>query len=194
MMITITNVRVALKHRLRFEPHTHYEDLEGLVSYLDTFAKQAFDPKLDVIKKPSTLKSIGIYLNLPFAESNPQKLIKRSMKPVGNLPLEILAYISSYQEKLIENGMIKSPRECAPDSREHGDLTSMRILTSITAMQGLLFGCVTSLTEVLTGCERVLHTPLPEAYTILFSQITWLYVMVLPFQLLSTLSWITIPA
>lgn len=107
---TVSHSSIALKHRLRFEPHIHYEDLEGLVSYLDTFAKQAYDPKLNVPKKQSALKSIGVYLGLPFAESNPQKLIKRSMKPVGNLPLEVLAYLSSYQEKLIQNGMIKSPR------------------------------------------------------------------------------------
>ena len=45
----------------------------------------------------------------------------------------------------------------------------------------------------MTGTERVLNTPLPLAYTILISQITWVYVLVLPFQLYPELGWITIP-
>jgi hypothetical protein len=39
----------------------------------------------------------------------------------------------------------------------------------------------------------VLNTPLPIAYSIAISQITWVYVMVLPFQLYASLEWITIP-
>lgn len=43
------------------------------------------------------------------------------------------------------------------------------------------------------GCERVLQTPLPLAYSIAIAQITWLYVLVLPFQLYPKLGWATIP-
>jgi hypothetical protein len=45
----------------------------------------------------------------------------------------------------------------------------------------------------MTGAERVLNTPLPLAYSILISQITWIYVLVLPFQLFDQLGWLTIP-
>jgi hypothetical protein len=45
----------------------------------------------------------------------------------------------------------------------------------------------------MTGAERVLNTPLPLAYSILISQITWIYVLVLPFQLFNELGWLTIP-
>ncbi|KAL8983016.1 MAG: hypothetical protein Q9205_002628, partial [Flavoplaca limonia] len=41
-----------------------------------------------------------------------------------------------------------------------------------------------SLNEVLAGTERVLNTPLPIAYSIAISQITWVY---------HALRWITIP-
>ena len=51
-----------------------------------------------------------------------------------------------------------------------------------------------SFNEVLTGTERVLDTPLPTAYVIAISQISWIYVMVLPFQLIAVLDWVTIPA
>lgn len=53
---------------------------------------------------------------------------------------------------------------------------------------------VATLNEVLTGTERILDTPLPTAYTISISQISWIYVLVLPFQLYNALGWITIPA
>lgn len=53
--------------------------------------------------------------------------------------------------------------------------------------------CIGSLSEVLAGTERVLNTPLPVAYTISISQITWAYVLVLPFQLQNYLEWVTIP-
>jgi len=39
----------------------------------------------------------------------------------------------------------------------------------------------------------VLNTPLPVAYSIAISQITWVYVLALPFQLWESLHWITIP-
>jgi|ERR1700761_2198100 len=48
--------------------------------------------------------------------------------------------------------------------------------------------------EVLTGCDRIVHTPLALAYTIAIHQITWIYIILLPFQLDSTLKWIAIPA
>jgi putative membrane protein len=35
----ITAFAMALKHRLRFEPYTHYEDLQHIVGHLDTYAK-----------------------------------------------------------------------------------------------------------------------------------------------------------
>jgi ion channel-forming bestrophin family protein len=50
------------------------------------------------------------------------------------------------------------------------------------------------LNDVLVNTERVLNTPLPIAYAIVISQITWLYVFLLPFQLYKDLGYITIPA
>ena len=50
------------------------------------------------------------------------------------------------------------------------------------------------LSDSLTQAERVLNTPLPEAYSIVISQITIIYVFALPFQLYPSLGWITIPA
>jgi putative membrane protein len=46
----------------------------------------------------------------------------------------------------------------------------------------------------MASAERVLTTPLPAGYNILISQIVLLYVYLLPFQLVTLLGWITVPA
>lgn len=50
-----------------------------------------------------------------------------------------------------------------------------------------------SLNDVLTGTERILNTPLPVAYSIAIAQMTWVYILLLPFQLYNSLKWVTIP-
>lgn len=66
------------------------------------------------------------------------------------------------------------------------DLLKMRFQsTTLAALNGL--------NEVLSGTERILNTPLPVAYSIAISQITWVYVLLLPFQLIDALGWVTIP-
>jgi ion channel-forming bestrophin family protein len=67
-------------------------------------------------------------------------------------------------------------------------------LTTFGADNLLPDGDLASLNDVLTGTERVESTPLPLAYTIAIGQITWLYVILLPFQLYDYLGWVTIPA
>lgn len=94
---------VALKHKLRFEPDIAYDDLAGLVGYLDTFAKDAHDRQRLQPQRKSLWKSTGEYLGVSFAESNPRKLVKRSKKPLGHLPLEILNHLSAYIDRCIAN-------------------------------------------------------------------------------------------
>ncbi|KAF2748848.1 UPF0187-domain-containing protein [Sporormia fimetaria CBS 119925] len=171
--ITALNMIVAfaraLEHKLRFEPGIDYEFFRDRVEYLDTFAKAA---EAD-IPKPSRqrlAKKMGTKLGVPFAESNPRKRIKQSKKPLGNLPLEILNYLSAYVESICVEETIKS------------GLYQNQIINGVVALN-----------EVLVGVERVLQTPLPVAYSIAISQITWVYVMMLPFQLWDDLRWVTIP-
>ena len=161
---------VSLKHKLRFEPYAYYEDLDGLVAHLQTFAGEAYDPEIRAPRSMSSWKVAGQYLGLTVAESNPRKEIKRSRKNLGNLPLEIQAYLSAYTHSIMKNGTF-----------ENGPL------------QGTVLGLLNQLSDVLAGTERVLSTPLPEAYRIAISQITWVYVIALPFQLWDSLRWVTIP-
>ncbi|TRX92386.1 hypothetical protein FHL15_006772 [Xylaria flabelliformis] len=163
---------VALKHKLRFEPYTHYEDLIDLVGHIDTLAKTATEDEDAIAPRRYTIfKTMGESLGLSFATSNPRKMLKRTKKPLGNLPLEILCYLTSYADELVANGQLPVPMQ-----------------------QTFLYNNLGMLNDVMVNTERVLNTPLPIAYAIVISQITWLYVVLLPFQLYSQLGWITIPA
>ncbi|KAJ5994997.1 hypothetical protein N7481_001974 [Penicillium waksmanii] len=170
-MNLILSFAVALKHKLRFEPDIAYEDLAGLAGHLDTFARDAHDRTVVNPRVKTIWKSTGEYLGVSFAESNPRKLIKRSKKPIGHLPLEILNHLSTYIDSIVANGTLVS-----------------------TLHQGQAVTMLAVLNEVLTGTERVLDTPLPSAYSIAIAQISWIYVLVLPFQLYGALNWVTIPA
>ncbi|KAL4870529.1 hypothetical protein BDV12DRAFT_207588 [Aspergillus spectabilis] len=166
----ISAFAIALKHKLRFEPDVGYDDLAGLVGYLDTFAKDAHDRQVIQPRTKTIWKAAGEYLGVSFAESNPRKLIKRSKKPLGHLPLEILNHISAYVDSVIVNGTM-----------------------GISLHQSQAITYLAQLNEVVTGTERVLDTPLPAAYSIAIAQIAWIYVLVLPFQLYDSLGWVTIP-
>ncbi|KAF2437572.1 UPF0187-domain-containing protein [Karstenula rhodostoma CBS 690.94] len=160
---------MALKHKLRFEPYAHYEDLQHIVGHLDTYAKAADQPTPK--RKQSIFKTAGEFLGLPFAESNPRKLLKKSSVPLGNLPLEILTHLSAYMKSIYDNETLK---------------VSVYQTQSLAALQ--------TMNDVLSGTDRILNTPLPIAYTIAISQITWVYILLLPFQLYNALGWVTIPA
>lgn len=164
---------VSLKRRLRFEPYANYDDLAPLVSNLSTFAGAASDAHALEEPGQSVWKTIGSYLGLEFLESNPRKHIKRADKDgkkLGNLPLEVLHYLSAYVESIIANGTLPNG-----------------------VHQAMIMANLAALNEVLAGTERVVNTPLPVAYSIAISQITWTYVIALPFQLWDSLRWVTIP-
>ncbi|KAK9461604.1 Bestrophin, RFP-TM, chloride channel-domain-containing protein [Lipomyces oligophaga] len=88
----------------------------------------------------------------------------------GNLPLEILNYIAYFQRDLV-------------DRVDVGKTPSFSTFAAIP----------NNLTEVLTNTERILRTPLPLAYNIICNQLAWIFVMLLPFQLVTTLEWVAIP-
>lgn len=73
---------------------------------MDTFAKAA-EVDIPKAKDYGKMKAMGEYLGVTFAESNPRKRIKRSKKPLGNLPLEILNHFSAYVHSLIDNDTLK---------------------------------------------------------------------------------------
>lgn len=159
---------VALKHKLRFEPGMHYEDLQHIVGHLDVYAKDAEEP---VRKRKNVLKTTGQFLGVSMAEDNPRKLVKKARVPIGNLPLEILSHLSAYMKTIYDNGTFK-----------------------VSIYQTHSLNALYTMNDILTGTDRILNTPLPIAYSIAISQITWVYILLLPFQLFKSLGWVTIPA
>ncbi|KAG1781157.1 Bestrophin, RFP-TM, chloride channel-domain-containing protein [Suillus placidus] len=87
-----------------------------------------------------------------------------------NIPLEISLYLSSYVSAL--------------QSRKVVDVPTTNILLAT----------ITQLVDALTGLERILTTPIPFSYSIHLWSVTVVYCLALPFQVWSTLKWITIPA
>ena len=157
---------IALKHKLRYEPYTGYDDLAALVGHLDTLAGAATSAEPENVSRPrpGLVKTTGEFLGVSFAASNPRKALKKARRPLGNLPLEILSYLASYTDEIVANGQLSVPMQ-----------------------QTIAYNNITALNDVLTGTERVLTTPLPIAYAIAISQITWVYIFLLPFQLVNTL-------
>ncbi|KAM5343970.1 hypothetical protein ACJ41O_012507 [Fusarium nematophilum] len=166
---------IALKHTLRFEPCAAQPDIQPYIAHLDTFIvrnrESGLDENFGTSRKPSFYKSAGEYLGLSFATSNPRKALKRAEQHQGNLPLEILNHIAVILDGMVANKQLP-----------------------VVMHQTVSYNHLTTLNDVMTGCDRVLNTPLPIAYTIAISQITFIYVILLPFQLTGPLGWVAIPA
>jgi putative membrane protein len=162
---------VALKYRLRRQLNYDYPDLVPYIRNLSTVAKTVYlaDGALPE-EEWGSLRRIAVHLGVPGARPDPLKRISRGTKYHGNIPLEILAYLNAYAEIVIRNGAMTSPG------------VHLHLLNPLA-----------SLTDCLSGMERVLATPLPLSYRIAISQMSWIYILILPFQLIPYLGWVAIP-
>lgn len=158
---------VALKHKVRFEPYIQYDDLHDLVGHLETFAKYAGTPT-EKKHKIGPMRRLGNLLKV--AMPNPRSEIKNAERPLGNLPVEILCYISAYVRLVTDRGMMK-----------------------VASMESKMLNDLRSLDDILVTADRILNTPLPIAYTIAISQITWIYILTIPFQMVNMMGWVAIP-
>ncbi|KAJ4348587.1 uncharacterized protein N0V89_009965 [Didymosphaeria variabile] len=102
--------------------------------------------------------------------SNPRQIIKRAKHPLGNLPLEILNHLTVYIHTIIAASQFRA---------------------NIYQTQAL--NAVMTLNDIQANTDRILNTPLPLAYAIAISQLTWVYILILPFQLYTTLGMLSIP-
>jgi ion channel-forming bestrophin family protein len=88
----------------------------------------------------------------------------------GNPPLEIAFWISDYLQLQHEQGQIS--------------------LYQMNQLQNILSGMV----DMLGSCERILRTPIPLAYAIHLKQLLLMYCVLLPFQIVEDLKWLTAPS
>jgi putative membrane protein len=91
----------------------------------------------------------------------------KKLKEMNNPPLEIAFWIGDYLQNEYEKKNINAYQ-----------LTSM-------------FKLLDLMVDVLGGCERILKTPIPLAYSIHLKQLILLYCLALPFQVVSELNWWT---
>ncbi|KAL5493057.1 hypothetical protein ACEPAI_4505 [Sanghuangporus weigelae] len=86
-----------------------------------------------------------------------------------NVPLEILRRLSEWLATLDERGVVSGNP------------------------LGGMYGCISAFEDSLTALERILTTPLPFVYSAHIRQCVWLYLFLLPFQLVQQFGWYTIP-
>lgn len=157
MINLILAFAVATKHKLRHEYEYDYPDLLPLIGHLDTFSRSVHEEGgLPPLKPYSALHRFAMYFGIPFFKPDFTKRTRqfhRSGKNNGHLPLEIMSYIDGYTDLVVSNNSLYT-----------------------TGLHGPVLGYQSNMINALTGCERILTTPLPLAYNILLSQITWLYV------------------
>jgi ion channel-forming bestrophin family protein len=118
--------------------------------------------------------AIGTKLHLrsePVDELTPfvsaEQLTK--LQIVDNRPLEIIFWISDYLQLKQEQGQI-------------GEYQMNELQTILN-----------TLVAGMTACERILRTPMPLAYSIHLKQLILIYCLLLPFQLVEELGWLTGP-
>ena len=110
----------------------------------------------------------GEIINSEIINLIPEYWYERLHK-VHNSPLQVALLIGEYLQQEFERDCINSYQ--------------------LTAMLKLLDAMV----NVLGGCERILKTPIPVAYSIHLKQLLLIYCLTLPFQLVTELSWWTAP-
>jgi putative membrane protein len=93
----------------------------------------------------------------------------RTLKLMNNPALEIAVWIQDYLQQ-------QYYRQCL-DSYQ------------LANMQKL----INELVDCLGGCERILKTPIPMAYAIHLKQLLLLYCLILPFQFVQDVGWLTVP-
>lgn len=91
----------------------------------------------------------------------------QKLKRMNNPPLEVAFWLGDYLQHQYSRGLFDSHQ--------------------LTAMQNLLNGLV----DCLGGCERILKTPMPLAYSIHLKQLLLLYCLSLPFQIVANSGWWT---
>ncbi|KAH6908713.1 Bestrophin, RFP-TM, chloride channel-domain-containing protein [Coprinopsis sp. MPI-PUGE-AT-0042] len=107
---------------------------------------------------------------LKKAQPGEQRRRKKHVTVVeSNVPLEITLFLSSYSVFLMKSGLLQPA-------------IATGIMNNIATLQ-----------DTLSNLERICNTPLPFAYQAHLRMSLWLYLLFLPFQVVDTMKWITIP-
>lgn len=128
--------------------------------------------KIDALKLLVAF-AVGMKLHLRGEPINSEleELIPASkfdkLKIMNHPPLEIAFWISDYLQQQYHRNFLNSYQ--------------------LTGMQNLL----NNLVDNLGSCERILKTPIPLAYAIHLKQLLLIYCLLLPFQIVKDMGWMT---
>jgi putative membrane protein len=89
------------------------------------------------------------------------------LQTLQNPPLQIALWLAEYLQ----------------EQQTAGRLHPYQLTTCMESLDGLV--------SSLGGCERILKTPMPLAYSIHLKQLLMLYCLALPFQMVASVGWIT---
>jgi len=87
----------------------------------------------------------------------------------SHIPLEIILVLSNYTAWCMRNGLLQPA-------------VAAGLTTNLSSLQ-----------DTLSNLERICNTPLPFAYQAHLRMSLWLYLFFLPFQVVSSFQWLTIP-
>lgn len=117
--------------------------------------------------------AMKLHLRGEAINSEVEELISHSgyikLEGKTNMPLEIAFWIGDYLKQ-------QQQKKC---------LDSYQVMTMNQHLNSMI--------EALTGCERILRTPIPLAYAIHLKQLLLIYCLGLPFQMVKELSWWMVP-
>ncbi|CAI2164063.1 14288_t:CDS:2 [Funneliformis geosporum] len=165
---------VAVKHRLRDEHGVGFLDLRDLIPYVYRKFEEKHELALEKEVLQHSSSSEAVISENVISEKKPilnRKIsgILREHSDIHNLPVDITHMLYNYISMFRKQGRL--------------DLSTFNTIISL----------VHSMTEILTGFERILSTPIPLAYSIHLKQMIILYCMALPPQLYENLGWYTVP-
>ncbi|PSR19103.1 hypothetical protein C8255_04095 [filamentous cyanobacterium CCP3] len=89
------------------------------------------------------------------------------LRQMNNPPLEIAFWIADYLQT----------------QQARGNLNPYQLTYGLETLDDLI--------DALGGCERILKTPMPVAYSIHLKQLLMLYCLALPFQMVASVGWAT---
>ncbi|KAL5493058.1 hypothetical protein ACEPAI_4506 [Sanghuangporus weigelae] len=94
---------------------------------------------------------------------------------------------------LVAGGGKNTPLQILHCLSEWFSTLEVRDTVPMNALVGM-YTCLVTFEDNLTALERILTTPLPFVYSAQILQCVWLYLFLLPFQIVEEFGWYTIPA
>ncbi|TEB31878.1 UPF0187-domain-containing protein [Coprinellus micaceus] len=160
--------RVGKKRKDNFDPEAALPDVESEVPL-----KPARNPpETSIFDFIPLLRFFRWVVRVILKRATPGESRHRKARHVNvesNVPLEITLFLNNYTAFLMRSGLVQP--------------------AIATALQGNL----AILQDTLSNLERICNTPLPFAYQAHLRMSLWLYLLFLPFQVVTPMGWITIP-